>query len=308
MTPKCRAVVLVNPTAARATAQALWLATNVLRHRCEVAFHRPATAPELAGLAVEAARAGSSVVIAGGDGTINLVVNAVCGHEVPLGILPLGTANDLAVHLGIPLDPAAAAELIANGSPRRIDLVAVNGRRFCTVGGLGLVSQSAESVNRLRARSPGLRAALKPLGSEIYALTALANILGRRSIVGRVRIDDVDAADSSAALAEEDVHGIFFANQPTLGGGLKLPTESKNTDGRSEICLIRATSRWRLITALQALRAGRPLPEGVLVQHQARHVRISCARDDAFLGDGEILCRGRSFEVKVLPSAQAFIC
>lgn len=46
----------------------------------------------------------------------------------------------------------------------------------------------------------------------------------------------------------------------------------------------------------------------MIVQYRARHVRVSCDRDDAFLGDGEILLRGRAFEVKVLPSAQAFIC
>lgn len=308
MTPKRRVVLLANPTAARATPQALWVATNVLRHHCDVTYHRPASPGAMAEHALEAARTGSTVVVAGGDGTVNLVVNAIAGHDVPLGILPLGTANDLAVHLGIAREPTAAAEQIAAGSPRRIDLIEANGRRFCTVGGLGLVSQSADSVNRVRARSRWRRAALRPLGSEIYALAALANILGRRQIVGRVRIDDDDPAKPPGALADEPVHGIFVANQATLGGGLRLPGDARNSDGQCEIILVRATSRWRLIAALQALRSGRPLPAGVVSQVPARQVRITCDRDDAFLGDGEILCRGRAFQVRVLPGAQPFIC
>ena len=308
MTTTRATVVLVNPTAARATPRALGQVERILRKNCDAKVHIPRTADELAGLAKEAARAGSLVVIAGGDGTINLVVNAVAGHDVPLGILPLGTANDLAAHLKIPLDPAAAAARIATGPVRQIDLVEVNGRRFCTVGGLGLVSQSAESVNRLRAASPWLRAAAKPLGSEIYALVALANIMFRRRIVGRVKLTDLDAANSAPALADEDLHGMFFANQRSLGGGLTLPTDSQNSDGRFEICLVRASSRWRLISTLDALRGGRPLPRGVIVQHQVRRVHVSCERDDAFLGDGEILCHGRTFDVRIHPAAQAFIC
>lgn len=260
MTAKRRVVVLANPSAARATRQALWLASNVLRHRCEAEFHQPATAGEFAELALAAARAGSCVVIAGGDGSINLAVNAIAGHNVPLGLLPLGTANDLAAHLGIPREPAAAAEQIATGAPRRIDLVEANGRRFCTVGGLGLVARTAESVNRLRSQSRWLRTLIRPLGSEIYSLSALANLLGRRIVAARVTIEAIDGANASALLADEAVHGIFFANQPTLGGGLRLPGDSLNADGQMEISLISAQSRWALLKALHALRRGRPLP------------------------------------------------
>lgn len=308
MTATRHAVVLVNSAAARATPRALRRAESVLRDRLGADFRYPRTASELAGLAGDAARAGSLLIVAGGDGTINVTLNALAGHDAPLGILPLGTANDLARHLQIPPDPAAAAERIAAGTLQRIDVIEVNGRRFCTVGGLGLVAQSAESVNRLRAAHRCFRAAAKPLRSEIYSLAAIANIICRRQIVGHVQLCDLDSPEPSRVLADENVHGIFAANQRSLGGGLTLPTASQNTDGRFEICLVRATSRLRLIAALHALRRGRPLPDGIMAQHQVRHVRISCDRDDAFLGDGEILCRGRTFELRIHAAAQAFIC
>ncbi|WP_265094641.1 diacylglycerol kinase family protein, partial [Enterobacter hormaechei] len=87
-----------------------------------------------------------AIVVGGGDGSINAVLEGALAARLPLGILPLGTANDLARTLGIPPDPVAAAGIIQAGYLRQIDLGRVNGHLFANVASLGL---SVELTRRL---------------------------------------------------------------------------------------------------------------------------------------------------------------
>ena len=78
------------------------------------------------------------VVIVGGDGTVNAALRGLMETGLPLGILPLGTANDLARTLRIPADPSAAAAVIIGGQMRRIDVDQVNDQFFINVASMGL--------------------------------------------------------------------------------------------------------------------------------------------------------------------------
>jgi YegS/Rv2252/BmrU family lipid kinase len=95
---------------------------------------------EAEGLARRGARQGyDAVVVAGGDGTVNEVVNGMAGSGVPLGLVPLGTANVLGEVLGLRAgDIDGACRLVARGVPRAMDLGNLNGRRFATMAGIGL--------------------------------------------------------------------------------------------------------------------------------------------------------------------------
>src|SRR5215470_4390935 len=97
-------------------------------------------AGEARAIAAAAARRGVDVVAAaGGDGTVNEVVNGLDGFDVPLGIIPLGTANDFARQVGIPADADHAMDVILQRKPKRLDTASLNGRRFLNVstGGVG---------------------------------------------------------------------------------------------------------------------------------------------------------------------------
>ena len=121
-------------------------------------------------LAADAADRGTDVVIAcGGDGTLNEVVNGLDGRDVPLGVVPLGTANDFARQTGIPEDADHAMDVILRRKPVRIDTASMNGRRFLNVstGGVG-----AEAT----AETPAdFKASLGPLA---YAITAVRKLAG----------------------------------------------------------------------------------------------------------------------------------
>src|SRR5690606_36895097 len=95
-----------------------------------------------------AAESAEIVVIGGGDGTLSSTLPVFMETGRTMGVLPLGTANDLARSLEIPLDPLLAAEMLATGDVKRIDLGEVNGRPFCNAVSVGFPAQVAGAEDR----------------------------------------------------------------------------------------------------------------------------------------------------------------
>lgn len=90
------------------------------------------------------------VYVLGGDGTVLTVATSLLGHEVPMGIIPLGTANLLARDLGLPLDPEQAVETLIDPCVRRIDIGRVNGQPFLCASMLGMTTELAKTREALR--------------------------------------------------------------------------------------------------------------------------------------------------------------
>jgi len=88
-------------------------------------------------------------VVAGGDGTINEVINGIAGSSMPVGIIPLGVSNVLALELGIPLNSERASDIVIKGNVRPVPLGISNGRYFFLMAGVGF---DAEVVCRLNMR------------------------------------------------------------------------------------------------------------------------------------------------------------
>jgi YegS/Rv2252/BmrU family lipid kinase len=86
------------------------------------------------------------VILGGGDGTVSGLVDLLVGHDVILGVLPLGTANSFARTLGLPLDLDGAIEVLATGVPKQIDLGMIDGDYFANCAAMGLSPQIAETV------------------------------------------------------------------------------------------------------------------------------------------------------------------
>lgn len=86
------------------------------------------------------------LILGGGDGTISGLVDLMVGHDVILGVLPLGTANSFARTLGIPIDIEGAVEVIRKGAPRRIDLGMIDGDYFANCAAMGISPKIAETV------------------------------------------------------------------------------------------------------------------------------------------------------------------
>src|SRR5256714_8008229 len=169
-----RALILINPRARLAGARA-WrepvIAELARRYASELV--EPRDAADTTRLACEASAGGYVVVVAaGGDGTVNAVAQGLAGTHTALGVLPLGSANDLAREYGLSGSIPAAARRIVESEARSIDLVEIGGRGFCGVGGLGLVSRAALPVTRLQQRSTSARRLAAPLGRQGHPIFA----------------------------------------------------------------------------------------------------------------------------------------
>jgi len=145
-----RRLVIYNPIARAGRPRRVqqWITSALteagLEYQLEVS-EDPRTATELARQA--AGQGFDQVIAAGGDGTVNAVINGLAGSASALGIIPLGTANALAKNIGLPDgDIVAAVQVIAQARTRRIDLGMINGRYFGAMAGVGLDAQVASEV------------------------------------------------------------------------------------------------------------------------------------------------------------------
>lgn len=178
-------------------------------------------------LAAEAADRGTDVVIAcGGDGTLNEVVNGLDGRDTPVGLVPLGTANDFARQTGIPEEADHAMDVILRRKPVRIDTASMNGRRFLNVstGGVG-----AEATQQTPAES---KATLGPLAYAITAVRKWAENSPRH------------ATFMSAGYGLDTAFLAFAVGSARVtGGGTMMTPDASVTDGLLDLCVIEAMSR-----------------------------------------------------------------
>jgi diacylglycerol kinase (ATP) len=275
-----------------------------LERRYATELVEPRSAADTVRVAHEAAAEGYAVVIAaGGDGTVNAVAQGVSRTQTALGILPLGSANDLAREYGVPPVAWAAARRIAEHQPRVTDLVEIGGRVFCGVGGLALVSRAALAVTRFKQYSQSARRVADLLGGQVYRLSATAALLRPWPLDDRLRIDYRDADRGDRHQFETRASAAFVANHRTLGGGLVLPVDANPTDGVFELCYVPARPRYSLVLNFARLSAGARIPDGVLVRVRATEATIVTGREDAFVADGELLARGTEFRVRILAGA-----
>lgn len=236
-------------------------------------------------------------VAVGGDGTVNRLLPLVSRSGAALGILPTGTANDLARSLGIPHGLRDACRIIRTGSRRSLDLIAVNGVPFATCGGVGLAADAAATANRWRDGAGWNGPVARATGGFIYALAA-AREIGRPGRECRVDVEWDGgrlAAPLLAALA---------SNLTRFGGRFRAAPRARMDDGLLDLCLLpapRNAAHHALV--LRAVLGGSVLSIPGSRQAQTQRALIRTERPALFFGDGEILARGCVFALEVRRSA-----
>jgi len=180
---------------------------------------QPGDASRMAAEAVEQRVA--LVIAAGGDGTINEIIQGLAGSETALGVLPTGTVNVWAREMGIPLDLHDACNVLVYGQTRRIDLGRVNDRYFLLMVGIGFDGQVTQAVER----KP-----LKRLGPLGYALAALWFGPGYAGFPVIVRQDDY--VIKTRALQ------VFIGNTQLYAGAFKFTWQALCDDGQLDLCIV----------------------------------------------------------------------
>ncbi|PIT97779.1 MAG: hypothetical protein COT71_04250 [Candidatus Andersenbacteria bacterium CG10_big_fil_rev_8_21_14_0_10_54_11] len=147
---------------------------------------------------------GGSIIIGGGDGTIRTAAQVLAGSAIPLGIIPLGTGNNLAHNLGLPLDWQEAIAVAINGRPHAITLGRVNGHIFCSSASLGLSVHTVLAIPRAAKRRFGYLAYLAAgtrqflrseavqyrltIGSKVYHFMTHQLLIANTTYQGRLLI------------------------------------------------------------------------------------------------------------------------
>ena len=181
------------------------------------------------------------VVIAGGDGSLNAAAPALIEKRLPLGILPGGTANDLARTLGLPLDMLGAARVIAAGRTQTIDVGDVNGKPFFNVASIGMSAKLADRLSRDTKRRWGRLA---------YAVTATEILIEARRFGAVIRSDRGE---------ETTVRSLQIAvgNGRHYGGGMVVEETAKIDDGLLDLYSLEFRDVWKLPFMALAFRQGR---------------------------------------------------
>jgi YegS/Rv2252/BmrU family lipid kinase len=225
------------------------------------------------------------VILGGGDGTLNAAAPALIDTGLPMGILPLGTANDLARTLDIPSDLTEAARIIANGHVRRIDLGEVNGIPFFNVASLGLTTTIAREL------SADMKSRWGTLG---YVLATVGAVSRMRPFLAELSIDGKTRAVRSVQIA--------VGNGRYYGGGLTVAETAAIDDGRLDVYSLESERLWKLALVYPAFRKGRQGLWNEVRTASCAEVEITTRRPRPINTDGEITTKTPA-RFRVLPRA-----
>lgn len=241
-----------------------------------------------------ALRGCTTVFVAGGDGTLNEAVNGVAGagalDRVRFGIFPLGTGNDFAAALGIPLEIEGAIDVLLGGRELRVDVGVVNGRCFLNTSGGGYIAEVSVAV------SPQLKTLAGRLAYLIGGAQALFEYEPVRATV---------ATAPGGLRLGIGLYAFAVCNSRLIGGGRLIAPEAVIDDGLLDVCLIEAMTAVEFVALARKVADGDHINDPRVRYLQATSVRIDLDRETRINTDGEVLSATRA-EYSVRPLAATF--
>ena len=229
------------------------------------------------------------VIVGGGDGTLNAAVDGLVDTQLPLGILPLGTANDLARTLGIPTELPEACEIIAKGKVQRIDLGWVNGKHFFNVASLGLSVQITQRLTKEAKRRWGVLA---------YAATAVKVIWQAQPFRAEIRLNGESIRVKTVQIA--------VGNGRYYGGGMTVVDDATIDDQRLDLYSLELRHWWQILGIVPAMWQGRyTTRSGVRVLH-GQEIEVYTRKPRPINTDGEITTYTPA-QFRVIPQALAVL-
>lgn len=275
------AQIIVNPYAGRWKARDQIPQIETALDRVEVQYRLAVTQKPGEGIEIAraAALAGMSPIVAvGGDSTCNEVINglmAAAGEQttVPMGIFPLGTANDLAYGLDIPAEIEKAAEIIAEGKTRQVDVGRVNGRFFANNSAVGLEPVITLENERL----------VRVKGVVRYLLAALICILRRPTWEMELAWDGHSH--------QGPVQLVSVGNNRRTGGVFFMTPKAEMDDGLLDFVFAPVLPRLKLLRLLPRTFDGSHIQDPAVSYYRSSSLRIRCRPGTPIQTDGEVFER-----------------
>jgi len=223
----------------------------------------------------------SYILIAGGDGTVDNVVNYMkkSNIDLPIGVLPVGTANDFAKFLGIPQDVSKACKQILNSNVKNVDIGKINDKYFVNVASTGLFTDISQKTS----------VALKnTIGKLAYYVKGIESIPNFRKIKIKVSSKEVEF--------DGEMYLMLIFNGRTAGN-LKLAYKSEIDDGYLDVIIIKASSIVEISSLFIKMLKGEHLENASnLLYFKTDNLFIECHEDIVTDIDGE---RGPDFPLNI---------
>ncbi|MGV3525540.1 MAG: diacylglycerol/lipid kinase family protein [Candidatus Sericytochromatia bacterium] len=292
-TPRVRATLIYNPTAGQ-----IWGAfkpegviSYLAKHDWQVEATPTAYAGHGSELARQAVRDGYDVVLAaGGDGTLNEVVQGLAHSSVTLGVLPVGTTNVLARELQIPLNFQEALECLPLAEPFTLDLGRMNRRYFILMAGIGYDAEVMRDVN------PHIKLFA---GKMAVVTSSVLNLFNHQSFV--VRLNFIDAAGKRHRLGRS-VMQIFVSNAATYATDYKIAEQARLDDGLLELHIFKSRRFRDTLSSLLSL-ALRRHKEWIEFEHyRIRSLQIKARKAVPVQLDGDTVGK-TPLLIEVVPQA-----
>jgi diacylglycerol kinase (ATP) len=263
---------------------------------------------ERAGL--QSAREGGTLIVAGGDGTLNDVLNGVHAgggfEKVRFAVIPLGTGNDFATVLGTPPDAGDAIDALGSGRERAVDVGCVNDRVFVNVSAGGFVAEVSDAV------TPGL----KTVAGRLAYLLGGAQVLWTwdgvtADVASAGAVQELGAGGGfglPAPLAPIHQRLELFAvcNSPLIGGGRPIAPSARIDDGWLDVCLVEEMPAPELAALLGRVAAGAHLDDPRVRYLRVQDLEVRLSRSIKVNTDGEVF-EADACRYRVLPRAATFL-
>lgn len=251
------------------------------------------SAARFAGMAIKKGR--QTIVAAGGDGTLNEVINGIGENlgAARVGLLPLGTGNDFARSIGMPVDLEEAIEVIQAGETRAVDLVRVTSdevRYFVNVSAGGFSGLVNEKL------TPEMKQTWGPLAYLRGAAAALPELRAYRTTL---------AFDNAESIMLE-LYNVVVANGRYVAGGRLIAPEASIDDGLLDIVLIPQRPAGELALVIAQIALGTHLSSDAVIHRRARKLTVNSKPGMWFNVDGELV-GNEPATFEILPRALRFI-
>lgn len=213
------------------------------------------------------------IILGGGDGTLHHALPVLLELQKPIGIIPLGTANDLARTLGLPLDPIAACDVILTGRLQSIDVGVVNDRPFLNAASIGLAVAVTQRLTRGAKSRWGILA---------YLWAAIGAFWHGRRFPVELECD--------GERVRARTWQVTVGNGRSYGGGLSVHEEARIDDGQLDLYSLEVREGWHLLGLIPALWRGTldPISTVRTLRGPAMDVR-TLKRPRPITADGELV-------------------
>lgn len=278
---------LVNPASGRGTGASHLDRLRVLASRADAGLVVSRKVEDLAKSARKAAEDGiERLLVAGGDGTMHHAAQGLAGTSCALGVIPLGTGNDLAATLGVPPDLDASVKRALDGEIRSIDLVRVGETHCVGYAGVGFDSEVTRFANGVKI----LKGPLVYFYSVIHTLVTfepprMKVIYDGGTFEGRVMFTTVN-------------------NLPRFGGGMRIAPDAEIDDGLLDLVIVREIPKATLLSVFPKVYSGTHVSHPAVFMARTRRAEITLDRGMTMYGGGEPVQpvkAGEAVTVEVVP-------